>query len=153
MKQIYIPYIMWEDFNAGMWRKLPKDQERRFLDKAIEFTGDTELYGMAMQIVIDEWPLTMLNSLTNPGINKRAFLGHCAACWAEDIPEYITRQAWYKLTQKQRTEADEQAELCIKKYLTILKHGNSDVIPMVFRTKPQMKFQTLYRLINEYVSQ
>lgn len=149
MKQIYIPYILWEDFHAGMWRKLPKDQEPIFLSRAIEFTGNTEIYGMAMQIVIDEWPLTMLNSLTNPGINKRAFLGHCATQWAENIPEYITRQAWYQLTQEQRTLADEQAEICIKKYLTILQHGSNDAIPMVYRTKPQMKFQTLYRLIKE----
>src|SRR6478735_2903390 len=98
MKQVYIPYWDWEDFKNGMWRKLPKDQEPESVKKAIEFTGDHELYGMAMQFVITDWPKTMLNSLTNPSINNRALLGHCAVCWAIQIPEYITRMAWKELT-------------------------------------------------------
>jgi hypothetical protein len=31
MKQIYHPYWKWEDYKAGMWRKLTKDEEMLFI--------------------------------------------------------------------------------------------------------------------------
>jgi hypothetical protein len=84
----------------------------------------------------------MLNSLTNPSINKRAFLGHCAASYAINCPEHITRLAWRGLTDGQRYLADTVAQETIDKwksrYINILKHGDRDVIQKIYQTKPQM---------------
>ena len=110
--RVYIPYWDWEDFLNGMWSK--GDESR--LQEAIEFTGDHERYGKAMGEVIKAWPRTMLNSLTNTGINRRAFLGHCAVCWSIGISEDITRMAWGCLTDQQRMDADAQATTHIKIY-------------------------------------
>ena len=93
-----------------MWSKGSDEQ----LQPAIEFTGDWERYGEAMGEVIQAWPRTMLNSLTNTSINRRAFLGHCAVCFKLQIPESITRQAWGLLTDQQRYDADAIAEKHIK---------------------------------------
>ncbi len=116
MKQIYVPYWEWEDWKNGMWRKLPKSEEPAMLKTAIEFTGDWKRYGAAMSEVIVVWPRTMLNTLTNVSVNRRAFLGHCAAQYKINCPEYITRQAWGLLTEQQRREADAVAEKNIKQY-------------------------------------
>src|SRR5205814_4885913 len=90
IKQQWIPYWEWEDYLNGMWSK--GDESR--LQEAIEFTGNWQLYGAAMLDVLFAWPRTMLNSLTNPSVNKRAFLGHCAVCFRLGIQESITRMAW-----------------------------------------------------------
>jgi len=112
IKQIFIPYWEWEDWINGMWNK--GDESR--LQDAIEFTGDWQRYGSAMGEVIEAWPRTMLNSLTNPSINRRAFLGHCAVCFKLGIQESITRQAWGLLTNQQRYDADAIAEKHIHHY-------------------------------------
>lgn len=117
IKQVYIPFWEWEDYINGMWRRVSKDEEEKMLLQAIDFTGDHVRYGEAMLKVSQEWPRTMLNSLTNKSINRRAFIGHCAVCYQLKIPEYITRQAWKELTNEQRWLADDIAEKTIKHYL------------------------------------
>jgi len=141
MKQVYKPYWEWEDWVNGMWSRTDKDM----LKEAIEFTGDYLRYGKAMGEVIKAWPNTMINSLTNPSINKRAFLGHCACCYSFGCPEYITREAWGHLTDEQRRLADNEAQTRIDKwtqerlYRTTLKSGNKDVIITAYQTKLQLK--------------
>ncbi len=114
IKQVYIPYWEWEDFINGMWSRSANEEVH--LKQAIDFTGDHIKYGTAMKRVIIEWPRTMLNSLTNPSINKRAFLGHCAVCFELKIPEYITRAAWKQLTDEQRYLADKVAQETINEW-------------------------------------
>ncbi len=115
--QQWVPYGEWEDFKNGMWRKLPTSLEPEMIDLAIEFTGKWVDYGNAMGEVIIEWPKTMINSLSNSSINRRAFLGHCACQFKHNIPEYITRIAWRELTDQQRFDADKIAEIHIKNWL------------------------------------
>lgn len=116
INQVWVPYWFWEDWHNGMWNKMEKEQESEMLQKSIEFTGNWLLYGAAMIKVVELWPLTMLNNLTNPSINKRAFLGHCACCMEIGCPEYITRMAWRQLTDRQRFDADEIAQIVIEEW-------------------------------------
>ena len=124
IKQVYIPYWEWEDFINGMWRKIPKEQEPEMLKIAIEFTGSPIKYGNAMKQIIYEWPRTMLNTLTNLNVNRRAFLGHCACQFAINCPEYITRQAWHELTDMQRYLADKVAQQTIDKWCSEYERKN-----------------------------
>lgn len=127
MKQVYRPYWEWEDFQNGMWRKLRPEDEPLHLRLAIEFTGDWARYGEAMGEVIQSWPITMLNSLSNISINRRAFLGHCAVQFKIGIPEYITRMAWKELTNMQRFKADEAAERHIRKWAVEHERKNRSI--------------------------
>lgn len=117
IKQQYIPYWEWEDWINGMWRKIPQEQESEWLNKCIEFTGDWIKYGSAMEEVVKQWPRTMINSLTSPSTNKRAFVGHCAVQYKIQCPEHITRMAWKELTEKQRNDADEIAQIVIDDWI------------------------------------
>lgn len=111
IKQQWVPYWDWEDWHNGMWKKVDKEQESEFLEKCITFTSNWIEYGKWMQLVVEKWPNTMLNSLSSPSINKRAFIGHCACSLAFNCPEYITRMAWKHLTDQQRADADDIAEI------------------------------------------
>ena len=131
-KQVYIPYFDWEDWKNGMWRRVSKEEEEILLLKAIEFISDTEKFRRAMMEVCFNWKNTMINSLTNPSINKKAFLGQCAVQFAIDCPESITRQAWKIISETKRNEADFVANQTIslwkKEYLNTLQNGNKDAM-------------------------
>jgi hypothetical protein len=96
-----------------MWRKASKNEEDEYLRGAIEFTGDAELYGRWMRIVIVDWPISCEHNLTDLSINRRAWVGHAATCLAIQCPEYITRMAWGHLSNDQRTAANAQADHAI----------------------------------------
>lgn len=140
-RQIFVHYELWEDYHAGMWRKVAKDEEEIFLKMAIKFTGDHILYGRAMLRVTQEWPNTCMHNLTNPSLNKRAFIGHAACALEINCPEYIVRQAWWKLTEEQRVLADKQADNAInlweqkRKSKGTSNSGNRDVIRLGYQTK------------------
>ena len=97
-----------------MWRKLEKSQEPEFVSKAIEFTGNHILYGQYMMKVIVEYPKSCEQFLTNPSINRQAWIGHAAANIAIQCPEYLTRIAWKELTEEQRILANKQADIAIE---------------------------------------
>lgn len=127
ISRVYVPYWEWEDFKNGMWRKVSKEEENVYLPQAIDFTSDCVLYGKAMGEVINEWKMTMLNSLTNVHINRKAFLGHCAVQFKINCPEYITRMAWKELTDKQRFDADAIAQKHIDNWIKEHERKNRKV--------------------------
>ena len=123
--RIYKPYWKWEDYQNGMWRKVAKQEEEKFLEWAITFTGNHVEYGKAMGLVIAAWKETMIHNLTNQSINRRAFLGHCACCYTSGCPEYIVRMAWKMLTEKQRMLADNEAQIRIDKWINEYKTNSN----------------------------
>lgn len=118
IKQIFHHYSKWEDWKAGMWRKESKENEEIYLGKAIPLISDHLLYGSWMMRVIEEWPFACEQNLTERGLNRRAWIGHAAVCLAINCPEYITRMAWWHLTEEQQKEANKQADLAIKEWET-----------------------------------
>jgi hypothetical protein len=113
VQRIYHHFNKWEDWLNGMWRYVSEDEKQAYLQKAIEFTGNAELYGSYMQRVIKEWPYACEHNLSNKAINRQAWIGHSACCLAIGCPEDITRLAWHNLTQTQQDEANAQADLAI----------------------------------------
>ena len=114
MERIYHPFNLWEDYQFGMWRKVPLFMEVHFLKAAIDFTGDAGLYGEYMIRAINEWPNGCEHNLSCKGMNRQAYIGHAATCIALGCPEYITRLAWHQLTQNQQDEANGKADIAIK---------------------------------------
>ena len=108
--RIWHPYWNWEDYHAGMWRKLPKYDERKAFAEALEFTGDHKLYGSWMRRVVDEWPAACEHNFTDSATNKQAWVGHAACALALGLPEYIVRKAWALLSDEQRVAANKEAD-------------------------------------------
>ena len=107
MRRVYHPISEWEEIEFNMWGEV--DDRSAFLEKAITFTGDHKLYGSYMQRVISEWPISCENALTDPALNKKAWVGHAACALALRCPEDITRKAWSFLTDEQRILANKAA--------------------------------------------
>lgn len=147
IEQEYTPYWTWECYKNGMWEKVDKNTFSCMLDEAINFTSDHIKYGSAMIEVSEIWENTMINHLTNPSINQKAFIGHCAVSYKLGIPEYITRAAWKKLTKEQQILANMEAEKAIKKWKiqyikkleSMKKLGLKGATPKVFQMKLQIQ--------------
>lgn len=114
MIKVWHPYTAWECFTHGMWDICGGVERRRLLKRAIAFTGDADLYGSWMMRVIHEWPTSCEHHLTDTGSNRRAYIGHAAACMAIQCPEDITRKAWGYLSDRQQDEANHKADLAIE---------------------------------------
>jgi hypothetical protein len=110
-----------------MWRKVPKEQEPMLLKLAIEFTGNHVQYAKAMYEVIKTWKYSCEHFLTNKTINRKAWLGHAACSFKHNLPEYIVREAWGKLTDEQRILANLQAEKTIIHYEQIKTKPNNQL--------------------------
>jgi hypothetical protein len=113
IKQVYYPYWLWEDYKSGMWQKLERKEEYVFFTKAIDFTGNDELYGHWMLEVIKQWPISCENNLTDMARNHKAWIGHAACSLAFNCPEYITRKAWWELSDNQKELANKRADYAI----------------------------------------
>lgn len=97
-----------------MWGEIFSGTEKEWLEIATNFTSNHELYGSWMDIIINEWPVSCENALTDRYINKKAWIGHAAAARALFIPEHITRKAWKNLTDEQKYLANKRAERAIR---------------------------------------
>lgn len=118
MKRIWHDYRTWEDFKDGMWRISTKAERDTLLPKAIEFTGNHILYGSFMMKVLDVYPIACEQNLSDRSQNRRAWIGHAAACLAINAPEDVTRAAWGHLTLQQQIDADAEADKAIKLWET-----------------------------------
>lgn len=111
-KRVYHHYLDWEEIDSNMWGSVTNKQ--KYLEKAIEFTGDHKKYGRFMQKVVDTWKVSCENALTDYSLNRRAWVGHAACALALGCPESITREAWGKLTDEQQLLANKEADRAIK---------------------------------------
>jgi hypothetical protein len=118
MKRVYHPYHKWEEYHEGMWRSVSGKERETFLQEAITFTGDHELYGDFMLQVIQDWPYSCEHNLTCMSINRKAWIGRAACCIGINCPEDIVREAWAYLTQEQQDKANAKADEAIKKWET-----------------------------------
>jgi len=105
-----------EEVTAGMWRSINGEVRKGYLKRAIEFTGDANLYGEWMLNVLTAWPNSCEHNLTADNMNRQAWIGHAACCLAIGCPEDITREAWHLLTQKQQDDANAAADAAIEKW-------------------------------------
>jgi len=95
-----------------MWGTVP--DRKTALDAAIQFTGNYARYGLYMRRVIEEWPVSCENALTDYLMNRKAWIGHAAVALALEIPEDITRQAWAYLSNEQQLLANKEAGRAIQ---------------------------------------
>lgn len=112
LRRVYHPWHDWEEVAHNMWGYAEKPKE--MLRQAVEFTGKPGLYGSFMQRVIQEWPISCENALTDANLNRRAWIGHAACALALRCPEDITRKAWGYLNDEQRLLANREADRAIR---------------------------------------
>lgn len=112
LERVHHPYWLWEEVFHNMWGTV--EDRKKYVQAAVEFTSDHRKYGRFMMRVVTEWPFSCENALTDPNLNRKAWVGHAAVAMALYCPEDITRKAWGLLTDEQRTLANAEADNAIK---------------------------------------
>lgn len=112
--EIWYPYGLWEERHYNMWGDVT--DRKAWLQRAIEFTGDAELYGRWMLQVVTDWPFSCAHALTKRDTNRKAWIGHAAVALAIQCPEDIVRQAWSHLSRDQQQRANVKAQQAIEKW-------------------------------------
>jgi len=132
MKQVFHHYTKWEEWHAGMWRKVPKWEEAVFLRKATALTNKTEVWGKYMLMVLERWPISCEQNLTNASINRVAWIGQAACCLWFNCPEYIVRLAWWKLSDQKQIDANKKADDAILKWEKEFERCQNPQLELVF---------------------
>jgi hypothetical protein len=116
MTKIYHPYWLWEENRYNMWGEVDNQYARKL--ETVDFMIDTNLFGVWMMKVVNDWRYSCEQNLNNGDGNRRAWIGQAAVAYASQVPEHITRQAWAYLTEEQKKRADDKADEAILRWET-----------------------------------
>ena len=111
--EIWHSWHKWEEVPYNMWGNV--SHRKTWLEMAVLFTGNADLYGEYMRKVASEWKYSCEHNLTKSG-DKRPWIGHAAVAMAINCPEDVVREAWGHLSEQQQIAANWQAEQAIKSW-------------------------------------
>lgn len=126
MKRIYHTWEKWECYPAGFYENQPKENltkeecERIYAD----LLKDPSQFHNALGRVVDEWPISCEQYLSNDKMNRIAWLGQAALCVAKGIPANY-RNGFNLLSLKQQEAANNMALDALNSWL--IHHGEEPV--------------------------
>jgi hypothetical protein len=121
INRVYHPWQMWECYRAGFYETAAPGGMKS--DEAKEayrtFLSDLSAFRAGMERVGKEWPHSCQQFLTNPSINRIAWLGQSAMCITTGVPACF-RGGFSLLTPDQQDAANAAAQ----EYLTEWEAAN-----------------------------
>ena len=118
LNRIYHPYWVWEDYKAGFFDNVSGANKKILIDKAIEMFNSREETEKQMMFVIDNWKYSCEHNLTNPSMNKIAYIGQAACCVYAGVPSLLTMDAWNKLSKEVQDRSNRIAEVILNEWET-----------------------------------
>lgn len=106
----------WECYKAGFYETTkPGMTKEKCLNAYRDFLADTDKFAETLEKIITEWPNSCEHYLTNNAMNRIAWLGQAAACYALGIPSTY-RGGFSLLTEEQQAAANEVALTYLNKW-------------------------------------
>jgi hypothetical protein len=116
-RRIFHTYEKWECFKAGLYAQTKEGMTKIECEEAYRtFLSDTEKFAEALEHVITEWKHSCEHYLTNRAMNRIAWLGQAAACYALGIPA-VYRGGFHLLTESEQQRANEVALEYLNRWL------------------------------------
>jgi len=113
--RIFHTHDLWECEKAGFYKTTMDGMTKKECEEAYaEFLSDSERFSDALAKLIKEWKHSCEHYLTNNSMNRIAWLGQAAMCYATKIPSTF-RSGFNLLTKEQQNIANNVA----LKYLNI----------------------------------
>jgi hypothetical protein len=112
-EQVWHPYTMWEDWQAGLWRAVPVDPYR---DTAARILANPDTFYAAAKEMLADWTNAAEHNLTNTDQNRRAWVGQATCCHLANVPESATRFAWWVMMPTERDAANAVADRIIAEW-------------------------------------
>ena len=80
-----------------------------------DFLSNDELFASTLEKVITEWKHSCEHYLTNKSMNRIAWLGQAAVCYAKGIPSQFS-SGWSLLSTEQQEKANDIALVYLNKW-------------------------------------
>jgi len=116
MERIYHPWHRWEDYKNGFYNACSGTEKELKISKVLEMFNSKDLTEEYMHRVINEWIYSCEHNLTNPSLNKIAYIGQSACCIYGGVPSSVTMEAWSLLNKKVQERSDKIALSVLKKW-------------------------------------
>lgn len=115
--RIFHTWDKWECHKAGFYENSFQGQTKEQCEQEYaEFLADDNLFRESLQCIITEWKYSCEHYLTNAPMNRIAWMGQAAMCYATGIPAAF-RGGFNLLSQEQQNKADNTALEYINKWL------------------------------------
>jgi ParB-like chromosome segregation protein Spo0J len=116
-ERIFHTYDKWECVQAGIHKKVVEGKTKdQCQEEYRAFLSNLDAFEKALQGVTSEWKHSCEHYLTNKAMNRIAWLGQAAACYAIGIPAEF-RGGFNLLTEDQQQAANELALKYLNKWL------------------------------------
>lgn len=115
--RVFHTYDKWECHKAGFYATTKDGMSKAECEEAMrDLLADLPRFKKALGGVIAEWPHSCEHYLTNVAMNRIAWLGQAATCYALGIPA-VYRGGFYLLTADQQEAANKAALQALNKWL------------------------------------
>ena len=119
VERIYHTWDQWECYPAGFYD--PNPPEGMTADEARAEYGsllrDDGRFQEALRGVLADWPNSCEHYLTNERMNRIAWLGQAAVCYATGVSSEF-RSGYNRLSRAERVQADQTALDALNQWLT-----------------------------------
>lgn len=118
IERIYHPWWKWECYKAGFFNTTPPAgvDKTKAMEMYAEFLSDLGKFAKGMERVFNEWPRSCEQFLSNPSMNRIAWLGQAAMCIETGIPACF-RGGFKLLNVSQQDAANELAKEYLERWL------------------------------------
>lgn len=116
--RIFHTYDKWECFKAGFYASKKDGMTSAQCEQAYaDFLKNVELFAETLEKVIVEWKYSCEHYLTNRAMNRIAWLGQAAMCYATGVPSVFC-SGFNLLSDEEQRSANEVALIYLNKWLS-----------------------------------
>ena len=116
--RVFHTFDKWECFKAGFYNTSKKDMTKEQCElEYAKLLSDEEQFRDALEHIITEWKNSCEHYLTNKAMNRIAWLGQAALCYAKGIPATF-RGGFHLLSEDQKNKANMIAFEYLNKWIT-----------------------------------
>ena len=113
-KRIYHPYFLWEDYKNGLYENKIQPE---LIISCVELLQNRKHFYQSAKLLTKTWIYCSDVNLTNNEMNRKAWLGQATCCFRFKANSETVINAWHKLTDIQKEEANYIAEIVIKEFI------------------------------------
>jgi len=114
MDRVFFHYKYWEESDCDFHNNAGKSATEAFRNDILFVLADVGNCEKYMEKVLSEWKNSCIHNLTNPSLNKVAWLGQSACSIYNKVPATATMSTWSSIDKTDRDNADEIAKRLIK---------------------------------------
>lgn len=110
MSKFFYNYKIWECKNSNFYLGVRSGD----VNRALDIMRDSKVWGLKMKRLLDRWPVSCNQSLSDNSINKKAWIGQASMACFYNISAATTKKCWFLLSEEEKLLANKKADLVYK---------------------------------------